>query len=181
MEKALQYYQTVTGLFARGILGLAAAMVAFDVLSMCAEAVARYVFGSSRAFMEEVPRFLLPCIVFPMMGVLLRMRKHIGVDLLPDKLKGKRRSMLMILVYGVILGISLQFTLAGIAAVAHFRATGLESVTEIVFPMWWIYLFFPLGFGVLGLFAIEMLLVEGVHLRGLIRAGGRHGASGGGP
>jgi TRAP-type C4-dicarboxylate transport system permease small subunit len=179
METALRYCQALTGFLSKCILGSAAVIVGFDVLSMCVESVTRYVFGSSRAFMEELPRFLLPCIVFPMMGVVLKMKKHIGVDILPDRLKGKSLSLLMILVYGLILGVSVHFVAAGLSAVAHFKEMGIESVTEIVFPMWWIYLFFPLGFAVLALFAMEMLLAEMVGLRNRARKGGPRDGSGG--
>jgi TRAP-type C4-dicarboxylate transport system permease small subunit len=37
---------------------------------------------------------------------------------------------------------------------------GLMSVTEWAFPMWWVYLTFPLGFGLLIIFVIESIFSD---------------------
>ncbi len=160
MEKVLYYFDKVTGLIARIILGLAAMIIGLNVTMLIAEATTRYLWGSSRAFMEEIPRLLVPFIVFPMLGVLLKAGKHISVDILPQKLKGKSRSFLLIIVYGVILLVALQFFIAGLSAVSYFKMIGLTSVTEWTFPMWWVYSTFPIGFALLILFDLELLLQE---------------------
>lgn len=164
MTTVLAWYGKVTDLLAKVILTLAGLIVGLDVLSIFAEAVGRYVIGQSRAFMEELPRLAVPLIVFPMMGVLLKMKKHISVDLLPEKLKGRARSLVLVCVYTVVLAVAIQFLLAGIVAVAHYRELGFETQTEIVFKIWVTYLPFPIGFGLLILFVVELLLAELVNL-----------------
>jgi TRAP-type C4-dicarboxylate transport system permease small subunit len=169
VEKALKWYQKTTAILQTVILAYAALLVGLDVLFIFLEAMGRYVFGSSRAFMEELPRLLLPFIVFPMMGVLLRLKKHIGVDLLPERLSGKAKALLLIIVYAIVLLVSIQFFLAGIIAVKYFYQMGFETQTEITFPAWVTYLPFPVGFGLLALFAIELIWQELVNLLKLIR------------
>ena len=164
MEKALAQYRRFTDLLAKVILTMAALIVGLDVLSIFAEAVGRYIVGQSRAFMEELPRLAVPLVVFPMMGVLLRFRKHITVDLLPEKLKGRAGSLVLISAYAVVLAVAVQFLLAGIIAVDYYREVGFETQTEIVFKIWITYLPFPLGFGLLILFAVELLWEELVNL-----------------
>lgn len=169
MEKALRKYQKIMELLSNFILALAAIVIGLDVLSLFLEAVGRYVVGSSRAFMEELPRLLVPFIVFPMMGVLLRLKKHINVEILPERLTGKSRSLLLIVVYSLVIAVAIQFLIAGIIAVQRYYDLGYETHTEIVFKLWATYLPFPIGFGLLILFAIEALwseLATLINLRG---------------
>lgn len=169
MEKALSYFQKITDVLAKLIFGLAAVIIGFDVLSIFLEVLGRYMVGSSRAFMEELPRILVPFVVFPMMGVLLKLKKHITVDVLPERLKGKRRSVLLIVVYSVVLAVAIQFLIAGVIAVRYYFEMGFETHTEIVFKFWVTYLPFPVGFGLLILFAVELLWQELITLIRLVR------------
>lgn len=169
MEKALGYFQKMTDVLARIILVLGAIIIGLDVLSIFLEAVGRYLVGSSRAFMEELPRILVPFVVFPMMGVLLKLKRHIAVDVLPERLKGKGRSLLLIVVYSVVLAVAIQFLIAGVIAVRYYFQMGFETHTEIVFKFWVTYLPFPVGFGLLILFAVELLWQELVTLIKLVR------------
>jgi TRAP-type C4-dicarboxylate transport system permease small subunit len=170
MEKALEVYRRFTDFLFKVILSLAAVIVGLDVLSIFLEAVGRYVVGSSRAFMEELPRLMVPFVVFPMMGALLKVKKHISVDILPERLTGKARSLLMIVVYSVVVAVALQFFMAGILAVRYYHEMGFETHTEIIFKLWVTYLPFPMGFGLLILFAIELVWEELVNLLKLYRS-----------
>ena len=169
MEKALTHFQKITDILAKVILGLAAVIIGFDVFSIFLEAVGRYMVGSSRAFMEELPRILVPLVVFPMMGVLMKLKRHITVGVLPERLKGKARSLLLIVVYSVVLAVAIQFLIAGIIAVRYYFQMGFETHTEIVFKFWVTYLPFPVGFGLLILFAVELLCQELATLIRLVR------------
>ena len=170
MEKALEVYRRITQVLFKVIMSLAAVIVGLDVLSIFLEAVGRYVVGSSRAFMEELPRLMVPFVVFPMMGVLLKIKKHISVDILPEKITGKARSLLMIVVYSVVVAVSIQFFMAGILSVRYYYEMGFETHTEIIFKLWVTYLPFPIGFGLLILFAIELVWEELVNFLKLCRS-----------
>ena len=169
MEKALGYYQRAMEVLYKIILTLAAIVIGLDVLSIFLEALGRYLVGSSRAFMEELPRLMVPFVVFPMMGVLLRLKKHINVDILPERLTGKARCAVLICVYLVVVAVACQFFMAGIIAVRYYYQMGFETHTEIIFKLWVTYLPFPIGFGLLVLFAVELLWAELVTLMHLFR------------
>jgi TRAP-type C4-dicarboxylate transport system permease small subunit len=172
MEKALGYYQQSMEVLSKIILTLAAIMIGLDVLSIFLEAFGRYLVGSSRAFMEELPRLMVPFVVFPMMGVLLKLKKHISVEILPERLTGKARSVVLMLVYAVVIVVACQFFMAGILAVKYYYQMGFETHTEIIFKLWVTYLPFPIGFGLLVLFAVELLWAELVTLINLHRSTG---------
>ena len=120
MEKALGYYQKSMEVLCKIIFTLGAIIIGLDVLSIFLEALGRYLVGSSRAFMEELPRLMVPFVVFPMMGVLLRLKKHVAVEILPERLTGKARSVVLILVYLVVVAVACQFFMAGIIAVRYY-------------------------------------------------------------
>ncbi len=164
MEKALSYYKIFTDLLMKSILVCAGILMAFDIVCIFIEVVSRLVFGSSMAQLEELPRLFIPFIVFPMMGVLLKLKKHVSVDILPEALEGKNRSILMIIVYSAVLAISIVFFLAGIFTVQYYYEMNFEIQTEIIFKCWIIYMAFPVGFGLLILFAVEMVWEEVVLL-----------------
>lgn len=160
MEKALIHYQMFTTVLAKTILIISALIVGLDVLCLFGEAVGRYVLGYSRAFMEELPRLSVPFVVFPMMGVLLKYKRHIAVEVLPERLSEKARAGLMLAVYLFVMAVAVQFLIAGIIAVQHYRELGFETHTEIVLEVWITYLPFPVGFGLLFVFAVEMFWEE---------------------
>ena len=172
MEKALGYYQKSMEVLSKIIFALAAIIIGLDVLSIFLEALGRYLVGSSRAFMEELPRLAVPFVVFPMMGVLLKLKKHISVEILPERLTGKARSVILILVYAVVVAVACQFFMAGIISVRYYYEMGFETHTEIIFKLWGTYLPFPIGFGLLVLFAVELLWAELVTLIKLYRGTG---------
>ena len=154
------YYQKMIEILSKIIITLSAIIMGLCVFSLFLEAVGRYLIGSSRAFMEELPRLMVPFVVFPMMGVLLKLQKHIAVDILPERLKGKTRSLILLLVYGVVVAVASQFFIAGMMAVRYYYEMGFETHTEIIFKLWVTYLPFPIGFGLLILFAVERLWSE---------------------
>ena len=128
------------------------------VLALTMSAVTRYVSGTGYDWFIELPPALVPWLVFPLMGPLLRSGSHIQVDLMPNLLAGKRRLLLRLFVFSTVLVGAAIFFLAGNDAVALFRRLGQLMELEIELPIWWMYLAFPTGFAILFLFSLELLL-----------------------
>ena len=136
----------------------ASAIVAVMVSALTLSAVTRYVSGTGYDWFIELPPALVPWLVFPLLGPLLRSGSHIQVDFLPNMLSGRRLLALNVFVYGVMLAGAVIFFMAGNEAVALFRRLGQLMELEIELPIWWMYLAFPTGFAILFLFALELLL-----------------------
>ncbi len=179
MEKALAFYQKINGALLKAVFTFAAVVMGLDVLFIFAEAVGRYLLGESRAFMEEVPRLAIPFVVFPMMGVLLRLNKHIAVEVVPERLKGKPRALLMIVVHGVVLSTAIQLCIAGVGEVIYYYKMGFMIYSEFTFPVWLGRLPFPIGFGLLALVSLELILVELTKLIALAHGRPEPGQGGG--
>lgn len=170
MRLLLNAYRLLYGtnsLIQRIALGLGMAIVAFAVLSLFAAAVERHLTGRGYAWMNDLPPFLLPWCVFPLMGVLLRSGRHISVDVAPTLLSAGPARILRLIVGLIALVSGIYFCNAGIEATGFFRMLGEVTETEIQFPFWFLYAAFPTGFGILALFALEMVLREILGLAGM--------------
>jgi TRAP-type C4-dicarboxylate transport system permease small subunit len=133
-------------------------LAAIMVLALTGSAVTRYVSGTGYDWFIELPPALVPWMVFPLLGPLLRSGSHIQVDLLPTLLEGKAALWLKLFVYSLMILGSLIFLQAGNEAVALFRRLGQLMELEIELPIWWMYLAFPTGFFILLLFSFELWL-----------------------
>ena len=123
-------------------------------------AVVRFGTGEGYTWLAESPPQLVPWVVFPLLGVLLRHDRHIAVDVLPHFLEGARLRALRVIVLGISLASALAFTVFGTRTVLFFRQLGQMSTTEIEFPLWVLYVSYPLGFLLAANFCLEALLRE---------------------
>ena len=144
-------------------------IVANMVLALFLSAVIRYLSGTGYDWFIELPPILTSWLVFPLLGPLLKSGSHIKVDLLNNVLNPRQFAMLRFLIATIALLSSIVFLIAGIEATNLYFMLGQVMELEIEIPIWWIYLAFPTGFGIMTLFAIELMLIELKTLRDLAR------------
>ena len=132
--------------------------IAFAIVAMSAAALERLWFGFGYAILNDLPPLLMPWVVFPMMGVLLRSDRHVTVDFLPHVLATRGRLLLNLLLGVIVCAAALWLLAGGLDALAFFRRLRQTAETGIRFPLWWIYLSFPVGFALLAWFALEKAL-----------------------
>jgi TRAP-type C4-dicarboxylate transport system permease small subunit len=158
MHLALRTLSAVNSVLERVIIVCSALLVAAMVLILFGGAITRYVTGIGFNTFLELPPMLMPWLIFPLTGVLMRGTSHISVDYLPEKLAPRRRRMLRVVVLGIGAAAGVVFCYAGFQATSLFRMVGQMTEMEWEFPIWWIYLSFPVGFAILTLFSLEGLL-----------------------
>ena len=146
---------------------LASTIAGVMVLALTASAITRYISGTGYDWFIELPPALVPWLVFPLLGPLLRSGAHIQVDLMPNLLTGQKLLLMRLFVFSIMLVGAVIFFIAGNEAVALFRRLGQLMELEIELPIWWMYLAFPTGFAILFLFALELFLET---LAGLVKA-----------
>ncbi len=172
MRQILLVIRTLNRALERLTAAVSTAIAAVMVLALSLSALTRYVSGTGYDWFIELPPALVPWMVFPLLGPLLRSGSHIQVDLAPTLLEGRNLLLLKLFVFATVLSGALIFCFAGNEAVALFMRLGQLMELEIELPIWWMYLAFPVGFGILALFAAELLLET---LRDLVA--GKEGAA----
>ena len=158
MSHLLKALRLLNGSFEKATAVTSSAIAAVMVLTLSLSAVTRYVSGTGYDWFIEPPPALVPWMVFPLLGPLLRSGAHIQVDLVPNILSTHGRLWLQLFVYLCMLVGAVIFCIAGNEAVALFRRLGQLMELEIEIPIWWMYLAFPAGFAILALFSLELLL-----------------------
>ena len=140
-------------------------LVANMVLALFLSALVRYLSGTGYDWFIELPPILTSWLVFPLLGPLLKSGSHIKVDVLSNVLSALQLSLLKLLIGIIALIASIVFLIAGIEATNLYFKLGQVMELEIEIPIWWVYLAFPTGFGLMTLFATELILVEVLSLR----------------
>ena len=141
-------------------MALGIAIVGFMVLALTASAVTRYTTGTGYDAYIEMPPVLIPWLVFPLLGPLLRQQEHITVDVLPVFLSERGVKILRLMLNLITIVASIVFLVAGVEAVELFMGLGQMLELEFEFPIWYMYLAFPVGFLILISFATELVLAE---------------------
>ena len=140
------------------------------VLALFLSALVRYLSGTGYDWFIELPPILTSWLVFPLLGPLLKSGSHIRVDLLNNALSPFQLSLLKLVIATIALLSSLVFLIAGIEATSLYFKLGQVMELEIEIPIWWVYLAFPTGFGIMTLFATELILIELQTLRDMVQS-----------
>ena len=164
----MRVLRLVNETLARASTVIAIVIVGIMVAALTASAVTRFISGTGYDWLIELPPALVPWLVFPLLGPLLRAGEHIQVDMLPALLGRRAGLYLRLVCYAITLGGAIIFLLAGAEAVSLFRRLGQLMELEIEIPIWWMYLAFPVGFAMLALFSIELIIDT---IRALLQTG----------
>jgi len=158
-------YRRFNDVLERIIVTVACATVAVIVLLPFVGVVVRWVTGEGYSFLAETAPQLVPWVVFPMIGVLLRCDGHITVDMLPHFLKGRSQTVLRVVVLAICVIATAAMAWFGMRTTAFFAKLGQLSTTEIEFPLWYLYLSYPVGLLLAANFCLESLIGESLGRR----------------
>ena len=142
------------------------AIVALMVMALSLSAITRFISGTGYDWLIELPPVLVCWLVFPLLGPLFKEGSHIQVDFLSAMLSRQQLYFLQIFINAIALVAALVFFKAGLEATQLYYRLGQLMELEIDLPIWWMYLSFPVGFAIMGSFALE-LLIDAVKDRGL--------------
>ena len=156
----LEAYRKVNDALESLIVAFTGVVVVLIVALPFVAAVVRFGTGEGYTWLAESPPQLVPWVVFPLLGVLLRHDRHIAVDVLPHFLTGRRLAVLRLTVLAICLVSSLAFAAFGTRTVLFFRQLGQMSTSEFEFPLWVLYMSYPIGFLLAANFCLEALLRE---------------------
>ena len=164
MNNLLLPLQFINGILSKITFFIAMAIVCVMVLALSASALTRYISGHGFDWFIELPPALVSWLVFPMLGPLLKTGNHIEVDFLSTILSEKNIKYIKFFVYLISFISSFIFFKAGLEATLLFYNLGQMMELEIDVPIWIMFLSFPVGFIIMGLFSLELLLTTSIEI-----------------
>ena len=158
MNNILLPLQFINAVLSKITFFIAMAIVCIMVLALSASALTRYISGHGFDWFIELPPALVSWLVFPMLGPLLKTGNHIEVDFVSTIISTRKIKYIKLFVYLISLISSFIFFKAGWDATVLFYNLGQMMELEIDVPIWIMFLSFPVGFIIMGLFSLELLL-----------------------
>jgi len=158
---------TIDSLLSRVESFALAAGVLLMATNTIANVIGRFVFQHSLFFTGELNRIIIVLITFAGIGYAARHGRHIRMSAIYDSLPAMGRKVLMIviaLVTSVCMYALCYFSVAYIVSLAHHG----RILPALQIPVWWIYVWVPIGFFVTGtqylLTAIKNAIEKDVYL-----------------
>ena len=164
MNNLLLPLQFINGILSKITFFIAMAIVCVMVLALSASALTRYISGHGFDWFIELPPALVSWLVFPMLGPLLKTGNNIEVDFVSTILSAKSIKYVKFSVYLISFISSFIFFKAGLEATLLFYNLGQMMELEIDVPIWIMFLSFPVGFIIMGLFSLELLLTTSIEI-----------------
>jgi len=158
MNNILLPLQFINGILIKVTFFIAMAIVSVMVLALSASALTRYISGHGFDWFIELPPALVSWLVFPMLGPLLKTGNHIEVDFVSTVMSDRSIKFVKLFVYFISFISSFIFFKAGLDATLLFYNLGQMMELEIDVPIWYMFLSFPVGFVIMGLFSLELLI-----------------------
>lgn len=144
-----------------------AAGVLLMAINTCSNVVSRFVFGYSFIFTGDVNRAIIVLVTFAGIGYAARHGRHIRMSAIYDMLPFMGRKIMMIVI-AIITSVAM-FALCyfSVVYISDVRASG-RVLSALQIPIWWIYVWVPLGFFVTGmqyaLTAVKNIVEKDVYL-----------------
>ena len=164
MNTILVPLQFINGILTKITFFIAMVIVCIMVLALSGSALTRYISGHGFDWFIELPPALVSWLVFPLLGPLLKTGNHIEVDFVSTILSSRNIKYIKCFVYLLSLISSFIFFKAGLDATLLFYNLGQMMELEIDVPIWIMFLSFPVGFIIMGLFSLELLLTTSIEI-----------------
>ena len=158
MSNIIWPLQFINGILTKITFFIAMVIVCIMVLALSGSALTRYISGHGFDWFIELPPALVSWLVFPLLGPLLKTGNHIEVDFVSTIMSSRNIKYIKCFVYLLSLISSFIFFKAGLDATLLFYNLGQMMELEIDVPIWIMFLSFPVGFMIMGLFSLELFL-----------------------
>jgi C4-dicarboxylate transporter, DctQ subunit len=126
---------------------IVSAILGVMVVVIFAQVVARYVFGSSFTWSEELARYAFIWLVFVGLGAVTLRGEHIVVDALTARLPDAARRVATQAVHAIVFAVNVLVIVAAVRMVYVLEELG-QSSPALGLPMWTVYAAAPVGLAV---------------------------------
>ena len=154
MKRLITLFDRAVGMISAAAAGVAAAILLTIFVIVQAEVVLRFIFDSPTSWSHEVSTFAICWVGFLAAGHILRLSRHLEVDVLTSRISKKSRRLLGTITDATACAFCIYACYVGVKFVDIAFLMKATSASEIDTPLWIPYLAIPIGFGI---FALEFL------------------------
>lgn len=156
--RAATLVETLVGWVSRlaALLGAVAGLICFALV--CASVAWRYFLGQPQPWIDHAAAWLVVALVMMAAAETQRREEHIGVELLRNRLSGRKLRLLRILSVLSVAAVAVILLREGIETVSFSRMIGIATDIEGV-PKWWLHLLIPVGAALLLLVSAAQIIV----------------------
>jgi len=154
MKRSITLFDRAVAMISAAAAGVAAAILLIIFLIVQVEVVLRFIFNSPTSWSHEVSTFAISWVGFLAAGHILRLGRHLEVDVLTSRISKKSRRMLGTLTDTIACIFCFYACYLGVKFVDIAFMMKATSASEIDTPLWIPYLAIPIGFGI---FALEFV------------------------
>ena len=121
------------------------ALMGVSVVNVLWQVFTRFVLGAPSSFTEELARFLLIWIGVLGAAYCVGQQAHLALELLPEKLEGRRRDVLEVFIQGVVLLFALGVMVIGGGRLVWVQLQLGQTSPALGWPLGLVYLVLPLS------------------------------------
>ncbi len=162
MKRTLKFIRSVYNDCINGLVYIGAGLILFMVLIISASVLLRTT-KYSFSWGLEASEYILIITTFFAAGWLLKTGGHIGVDIIPNFIKGRPQDLYNGVIYSIVAIVCLVFTIAGAFTAWDAYVAGTLQVRMYTFPKWILISLIPIG----GFFLfVESVKLAHINFRG---------------
>lgn len=109
------------------------------------EIISRYVFDISHEFVPAISSWAMVWMTYFMLGVILKTREHINVDILPARISPRYRAILLTFIDVVSLTLAVLLFYGGLRYDLMIKQSNIYAVTVQFVPVWIAHISVPMG------------------------------------
>ncbi len=152
----------MTRVIDRALAGLLIGLMSFMVLTVSWQVATRYLLNSPSSYTEELATYLLIWISLLGAAYALRMRAHLGLDVLVTRLSRDRQHSIRMFAHGIIIVFSSVALVFGGGWLVYVTLDLNQLSAAFQLPVGYVYLALPLS-------GLLMAYYSAVDIRGLLR------------
>lgn len=133
-------------------------LMSLMVLTVTWQVVSRFILKAPSSYTEELARFLLIWIGLLGASYALRTKAHLGIDILPKYLSGKKRKWLMEFIYSLIMAFAFFVMVVGGFRLVDLTFTLDQTSAAMGVRMGYVYLVLPLSGAIMMFYSLVAIL-----------------------
>jgi TRAP-type C4-dicarboxylate transport system permease small subunit len=159
MEQAKRVVDRILGPVLVGLMAIAVINVLWQVFS-------RYVLGAPSSFTQELARFLLIWVGVLGAGYGVGQHDHLALELLPNRLEGRARAWLRIVIQGCILLFAVGVMVAGGLRLVYIQLSLGQTSASLNVPIGYVYSVLPITGTLMAFYSLVHIREYSLTLRG---------------